>query len=1301
MQGESWQYYAFISYRHTDLRTARWLQRKLEAYRLPTVLQRQLAAPARVRPVFRDGTDLASGPLRASLKGELARSRYLIVLCSRALQQKPDYVNFEVESFCRMGREKQIIPLILDGEPNAADPAQECYPASLRALADVPLGIDLRREPRRRALIRVVATLLDVRFDTLWKRDLRRQRAHRLLAAIAAAAVLAAGYAAWDYYVPKTARFADYALCYGVPEGIGPLTDTQARESAGYYSIVTSQGLVRELRHENAQGVLVPNTDLFRADRPVRTVYETYSGRELRTARTYDQYGAPLVTLKYSERFGEGNTTQTLDYYQGYNDSIAQNMPSNLSGMGNNLYTALQIGYQRSRIIRAILTYTPQGWVAQELYAADTRSLQHYAADASGNYGRAYVYNALGQPTEVYFLNALGARAALPDGVYCQRLEYGGVLPTRCAYTDAQGNCIRNGDGTAQITLTYDAAFNPTGHCFLSPENSPEIGPLGYARQTAEYRDGNCVRMAVFDAQGNPCNAQNGFAALRREYRDGRLVCDTLLDAGGNPCVCNDGYAQLRITYDAQGRPARNDLLDAQGAPCYGKDGYASLVTLYDSLGHAVRNTFLDTEGKPCTNASGACVAVCTYDGANLTLLRYLDADGNPTLNPQTGYAAAQYTYEDDNLTGLRFLDTQGQPCAGLNGFAEARYAYADGNMVSAAFFGAGGLPCYAARTDGSVTDALATVNILPATFAKVCAVQATYTDGRLVSRKYTDITGTPRLYGEPYAEERFAFDALGRCVERSTWDAQGNLVCGSDGYAVTRYAYDALGNTARIEYRNAAGQPTNNLEGKQSILKTYDAQGRLLSVAYYDKDGQARPGNGYSSMRYAYDARGRQVQRSVFLTAAGKEVPSLYQGCWAVETSTYDAWGRLTSVAYTGLRGEACADENQVHSYRYAYDAQGRVVRQETLGLDGQPLADGSALTTEYNAMGQVVAERAYRDGDVLSGKKTYRYNARGALTALAFWSDETTPATGEDGYHRAAYAYDAYGNRVSEQYYDAAGLPVLCKDGFAAIFVQYDAYGRQASVAFEDASGAPCRSADGYAFADFTYDAAGNQTRMRVYDPQHRPDSPVAEHGQSFDAQGQLLENWVLGPDGQPPATADVAVARIRYTWKNGDVETRSYWDGQGNPVENAEGVARYVWDIDDQGVFHSTRTYAADGTLLAQWGADTSTMQITQFTKLPTGKAAALRVGDVLLRLGDWRFGDLPAHEEDLDALGRCVDAVYGTPVEAVFLQTAADGTETTLRLLFTFNRMGLVLSDVADTPAHYAHCVAAAQALTPAP
>jgi hypothetical protein len=79
---------AFVSYCHKDKAFAAWLQRRLEAYRLPRRLADQVKplagqAPGRIGPVFRDREDLsASTDLSAAVREAIAVSSALVVVAS-------------------------------------------------------------------------------------------------------------------------------------------------------------------------------------------------------------------------------------------------------------------------------------------------------------------------------------------------------------------------------------------------------------------------------------------------------------------------------------------------------------------------------------------------------------------------------------------------------------------------------------------------------------------------------------------------------------------------------------------------------------------------------------------------------------------------------------------------------------------------------------------------------------------------------------------------------------------------------------------------------------------------------------------------------------------------------------------------------------------------------------------------------------------------------------------------------------------------------------------------------------------
>ena len=92
MQNTQYTNIAFISYKREDEKWAKWLQKKLEHYELPTEIRKQnpdLEFANNPRHVFKDTTDLSGGVLEKAIKEGLASSKYLIVICSPRAAKSP------------------------------------------------------------------------------------------------------------------------------------------------------------------------------------------------------------------------------------------------------------------------------------------------------------------------------------------------------------------------------------------------------------------------------------------------------------------------------------------------------------------------------------------------------------------------------------------------------------------------------------------------------------------------------------------------------------------------------------------------------------------------------------------------------------------------------------------------------------------------------------------------------------------------------------------------------------------------------------------------------------------------------------------------------------------------------------------------------------------------------------------------------------------------------------------------------------------------------------------------------------
>ena len=229
---EQYKYFAFVSYRSSDEKWAKWLQEKIEAYRLPTTVQRMNGAlpKSRLRPCFRYHTDIQPNELKTELRQKLEQSRYLLVICTPRSAQSP-WVGAEIDTFVELGRRDRIIPVIVEGRPYSGDPETECFNPSL--LKHFPhsdnidedreiLGVNINEEgagsrymKRERAVIQVVSRMLGVNFDQLWQRQRRRIRRRIALWTVGSLLVAGALIGTWLLNQPFSARV---ALTESTPE---------------------------------------------------------------------------------------------------------------------------------------------------------------------------------------------------------------------------------------------------------------------------------------------------------------------------------------------------------------------------------------------------------------------------------------------------------------------------------------------------------------------------------------------------------------------------------------------------------------------------------------------------------------------------------------------------------------------------------------------------------------------------------------------------------------------------------------------------------------------------------------------------------------------------------------------------------------------------------------------------------------------------------------------------------------------------------------------------------------------------
>ena len=206
----SYKYFAFISYNSHDIKWGKRLQKKLEHYRMPATLCSErgwLRTP--IKPVFFAPTDIQPGGLSQELQERLAASRHLIVICSPH-SAKSEWVGKEIEFFHQLGRTQDIHFFIVEGAPHSGNPDTECFNPVVEKLG-LPeiLGANIHEKihrlpwmNRERAYVQLISKLLNVEFDTIWKRHRRQRRMKAMAWGAGAIALLAVLLGVWHNSQP-------------------------------------------------------------------------------------------------------------------------------------------------------------------------------------------------------------------------------------------------------------------------------------------------------------------------------------------------------------------------------------------------------------------------------------------------------------------------------------------------------------------------------------------------------------------------------------------------------------------------------------------------------------------------------------------------------------------------------------------------------------------------------------------------------------------------------------------------------------------------------------------------------------------------------------------------------------------------------------------------------------------------------------------------------------------------------------------------------------------------------------------
>ena len=1093
MENESFKYYAFISYSHKDKGTAKKLQKKLEHYHLPSkVIEANPELPEKLTPIFRDETDLVAidGSLTESLKGYLRESNYLILICSPD-SAKSKYVNDEVKFFIEeLERVDRIIPLIVDGIPNSGDPATECFPPAIRALKrDLePLAIDMKRKivGRRKAFLKVIATLLKLNLGYFISRD-DEERKKKLMIFSPAAAVIAilAGWLVW-YNIPHYRYYHSYVYKWEKPVGLFEITSESDRKKMEYtYRFTTLRGKVQMIERINSAGILVNsaiNTPLI--ELPMICFVSD------RTVEYYDLYRHKVYRKEYTQDM------RAADFYCG-DSAVPYAIPEDTDS-AYNYDIDFGLGYRSGSITRLTMEYDNNGYVVKQVFRNGNRGGKDKkgtpAQSRSGIWGASYKLDNMGRVTEVHTLDKNGEAMSV-HGVYAGRIEYGDKpYPVKMSCVDKKGNLALGNEGIAFTTIIYDKYFNVERRSYYDSNGKRVLNNNNVSEEV-------CIH-----------DADNGF-----------LTSVSYYDVDLAPCLCNGGYFREEYIRDKEGKKSVISYYDVKGEKNICSDGYASEIAEYNDDGRISSITYRDTENKPVivSSLNNVFGYKFTYEDGFLVRVDHIDSEGNLMLD-KNGVASDIQVYdkEENKVVGIINQDTEGKRVLNSYGVAEMRITYDDGNISSVSFYDENGRPKKG-----------------------VARFINEWRDGKRISTKWFDAGNKLTSNAKGYAIEEHEYDDNGSVIWDRYYSADGKRVIPSSGHSAVKYARNNRGDITHIDYYGTDDNYIIKPDDYYCYAKEYyyDDKGNVTNIRYIreaNSQYQDMLNKQVKDIYIEYDNRGNETKR-YWLNGKGEEVDSGGNPNGNVKREKeYDTYGRLSRESWYG-RGEEKARATK----EYEYDSFGRVISTSTIKYIGYKK---EILTEkkEYDVYGRC-CKTYYLNGEndltVPSDNfyviKKVRHNIFGYETDIWYYDEKGEPLHSENRAFHTVRTYDVKGNILTESYYsdENENEPIESVDNgenkgdalriagrFHKVIRKYDAFGHVTERWLYGIDGNLIQREDRGCHIVSTCNSLGKVTSIETYDAEGKPffNVHIGAFKQVFayDSYGNKSDIWYFGVDGLP---------------------------------------------------------------------------------------------------------------------------------------------------------------------------------------
>ena len=806
---------------------------------------------------------------------------------------------------------------------------------------------------------------------------------------IAAAVVVllcaAGGWLAWDYFRVKVNYYKDYAELFGVPQGIGELSDEEMEHRQTTYRFESSRWKVRRVTLVNAHGIPVKHFDTEHTNSRYSDTYYYYNDDgQLDYKKVYDQFGKLLYKIDYDENL-------KVAMFK-YDDELgtAKRLLSSTTALYN-----VDLS-QRSSITRHVLSFDDEGHLEKVEYASGEDNIR--VGDGDNIYGQEYSYDDKGRITEVRFLGRDGKVRGNKIGLAIKQYEYDeNDNWIKVTYLSADGKPSHDGNNCPVVELDYDNYGNRISERYFTIDGKPsyrtDISACGVASEFDE--EGNRVLTCFIDGDEKVMTGADGYAQIKSSYdENGFCTEEQYLDKNGDPTYCvvkrNDGstaaFSTLKYTYNELGMQLSRAFYNRKGHPIVDTDGVHKYKREYDEVGNIIEEVYLDKMMNPTKNYGYETKVKYKFNDLDqLVQMAYYDKDDRLT-NTYTGIAICKFTYDNSgNVTKYEYFAEDGRSRANsISGFAIEEVEYDNiGNIKSIKHI----------DKNDKVVDSKEYTYDRNTNFTT--EIKDKDDRGNVTSTMHYKHDKNGNVTQEWTTNERDRLDGVimnheydKNNREKRNWttnEQQQRVNQTGTEYCEAAYKYDDRGNCIEVTFFSTESTPALDAQRTFKRIRKFDDCNRVIYEKNLGTDGQPIHGTGTNPEgKVEYDKFGNITLLACY---DGYGNPTIGADGYYVRETEYNDENLLERVEYRDKDNSLVKVPSvSAAKTRYKYDDERNRIEEKYFTERGSL---DYTITSKYNEKNKITESCLYNaDGELDDGRAGF---CRGVIE---YESDQETPS-------------------------------------------------------------------------------------------------------------------------------------------------------------------------------------------------------------------------------------------------------------------------------------------------------------------